>query len=949
MQEITDFSNKTIFYEYGYLDEEEVLTEINLSAIKPSIIIKNSIRIDKPSILMVLPDDNVSSVDAIYNFNCLLSMCNGVCITNDIVKIGRRKFNGKLRFVNLKKEFLKIDPSRGKKLRIMNIIPNSNGEKNKPTILTTISVKKEEKIKAGYYWYDLGLYSLGFKTMFEMFSSKQAIIMMFQQLQNLYSNLKSNYHGYNIEFLISCKNNKGYLSTLINTFYKLIPPVELKKYKFFDNICLVNDNFGHTIPLMFNDKKDGLKVIRQNITKINKFLDINSEIEEVDNTSVVDNTSNNIDAYSSVLHPQKTPFVNKLISNFADTKVNAVYDSDVDELKITVDEKQLSKVLKQNKIDDPDIVGAVKSSINNYIKEVDGKPSTSNLELLVLKAINKTLFGTEDIADEYLKNPQLLIEKLGQIKTHKHPLEFPDKQELIKPDDIIDIKYTTGQFRQYYEFHENIHENVRLLFESLSKNPEYPVKIVKIESETKDDNLTRYTDFKVTLKNLNGGYKDPYVVEIKIPAIVNDKYFKIKGTSYIMSTQQFLKPITKTEKNEVRILSNYAIVSLSIQNLKFNPHEISEIINYINIKYPKLISDFKNDNYILFRDGEKINIVGNDIYQSNDGNIVVEVDQNTGKLLINNNPMNIGKFEYIYSIILDKIKKINPDDRLTKTRNSIPYFQMYVTGIRLPLIIYLWSQRGLLSTLNDFGIKYKFTTSQSTQDQKSVYINYKDKYLQIIPETTREELLINGLLVNRIKTIFEDLNDPTAIYDFITSHYGSSSLYKIKLVTENLIDGITSQLLSFENLPSDLPKLLSHRCIDMVMNAETSSLSDLKIYRSRLSEMVLQSAYKQIMMAHNKYRNEVTYGNEDAKIFMDSDWILNDMITSVGVLQNTEPTNPIEEIMLSSKVIKSGRGGVPSKRSFKNSHRIIHPSHYGNLGAVSTSELIWFRLNSIDR
>ena len=128
---------------------------------------------------------------------------------------------------------------------------------------------------------------------------------------------------------------------------------------------------------------------------------------------------------------------------------------------------------------------------------------------------------------------------------------------------------------------------------------------------------------------------------------------------------------------------------------------------------------------------------------------------------------------------------------------------------------------------------------------------------------------------------------------------------KIKLVTENLIDGITSQLLSFENLPTDLPKLLSHHCIDMVMNAETSSLSDLKIYRSRLSEMVLQSAYKQIMMAHNKYRNEVTFGNEDAKIFMDSDWILNDMITSVGVLQNTEPTNPIEEIMLSSKVIKS--------------------------------------------
>ena len=291
MQEIADFSDKTLFYEYGFLDEEEVLTEINLSSIKPAIVVKNSIRIDKPSILMVLPDENVSSVDAIYNYNCLLSMCNGVCVTNDIVKIGRRKFNGRIRFVNLKKEFLNVDANRGKKLRILTSIPNPSEEKNKPTVMSTLAVKKEERVKAGYYWFDLGLYSLGFKTMFEMFSAKQATTMMFQQLQSLYTELKNRYHGYNIEVLLSCKNNEGYLSAFINTFYKLMPPAELKKYLFFDNFCLINDNNGHTIPLMFNDKKEGLKVIRQNIAKINKFLDINTEIEVVDKTPVVDNSS----------------------------------------------------------------------------------------------------------------------------------------------------------------------------------------------------------------------------------------------------------------------------------------------------------------------------------------------------------------------------------------------------------------------------------------------------------------------------------------------------------------------------------------------------------------------------------------------------------------------------------------------------------------------------------
>jgi len=31
---------------------------------------------------------------------------------------------------------------------------------------------------------------------------------------------------------------------------------------------------------------------------------------------------------------------------------------------------------------------------------------------------------------------------------------------------------------------------------------------------------------------------------------------------------------------------------------------------------------------------------------------------------------------------------------------------------------------------------------------------------------------------------------------------------------------------------------------------------------------------------------------------------------------------------------------VPSKRSFKKEHRNIHPSQYGNIGAVSTPEYV---------
>jgi DNA-directed RNA polymerase beta subunit len=59
---------------------------------------------------------------------------------------------------------------------------------------------------------------------------------------------------------------------------------------------------------------------------------------------------------------------------------------------------------------------------------------------------------------------------------------------------------------------------------------------------------------------------------------------------------------------------------------------------------------------------------------------------------------------------------------------------------------------------------------------------------------------------------------------------------------------------------------------------------------------------------------------------------------SALTLSNT--FNPVMELKDSTKVIKTGPGGVPDKRSFKTQHRNVHESHKGQLGANSTTELI---------
>jgi len=61
-------------------------------------------------------------------------------------------------------------------------------------------------------------------------------------------------------------------------------------------------------------------------------------------------------------------------------------------------------------------------------------------------------------------------------------------------------------------------------------------------------------------------------------------------------------------------------------------------------------------------------------------------------------------------------------------------------------------------------------------------------------------------------------------------------------------------------------------------------------------------------------------------------------IEHAGVLNYTEPTNPIDEIALASRTIKNGPGGIKNRQSFRKEHRNIHESHIGNLGATATSE-----------
>lgn len=859
---------------------------MNYSSIQPTYVVKQKLYVDKNTIFVVLPDTNLQIWNEIYKTNLLLSNCVGLVCPNKIFTIGNKKFNGKAHYLEVKKRLMALNDKKiGKKIKV----------------LTTFPQKKDDVVSSKtnrFFFYDISMWSQAFNYLLQHYSEKIVAKFLFKELEQTFNRLKTSNPSYNVDFMMLIKDQQGQLFNFIKNIRAVVKAEEFKKINFFDDFTTISDCQNVLFPIICKDKGE-IKIIISNLIKMEKYVEIETKAEEMSKEETIKIEDN---------EPNKTPsIISNLIKNLATSKLIVTPNKEKDEIKLSVNQDELRKFLKVYKIDDPDIVANVKSALDEYINTHKDKLTQDEAEHIVLKAINYSLYGTEEIKEEYLERPSLLINKLKEIDTYKVGLNIPNvKKSIVQPNNIIDLKYTTGQTRQKFEFENAIHNNVKKLFESLETvNSENPIKIKKIEWDIQDNNSDRFINYKVTLQNVNGGKKNPYTVQLKVPSPVNEKYFKLHNNYYIMSTQQFLRPVTKTDKNEVRIISNYGIVRVGLANVKYNPSDIEEICKYIQVKYPKLIKEL-TDEHCQFSDNSTIYFAGEILYESQ--NLTVILDDDTGSLINKetNEEINQGRFEFLYETVLNKIQVQNPEDNLTKTKKSIPYIWIYLGAIKMPLILYLWSRKGLLSALNSYGIDYELVDKKNSNTN----IQTKDgKFLSIKPKNIKEQLIVNGLLNLKLKNQIENLDNPQEIFPYIAENYGSRANNLISLLSENFADPITKELLQFEDLPSDLVTLSSTTAVDQLLNKKIDSLADLKIYRSRLSEIILNIMYRQIKMAQNAYKMKVDSGDDTASLYLDTDYVINNLLTDAGVLQNVSPVSPLNEIMQSSRVIKSGKGG----------------------------------------
>lgn len=167
------------------------------------------------------------------------------------------------------------------------------------------------------------------------------------------------------------------------------------------------------------------------------------------------------------------------------------------------------------------------------------------------------------------------IEKLSNEINRKYngnvsvKMDTPYTQKnVFDPIKIVGLEELGGYNKQFQELTTNMDELIEdLVTSTLTKDPEVPIKVVKISHKIVDNFKDRYKEYTVRIKHEDT--KDAaYNISFRVPIPVQGKYIKIGGNNYILINQLFPKPIQKVAPNLVRFYTHYSTSSLTLKNTK---------------------------------------------------------------------------------------------------------------------------------------------------------------------------------------------------------------------------------------------------------------------------------------------------------------------------------------------------------------------------------------------
>jgi len=598
------------------------------------------------------------------------------------------------------------------------------------------------------------------------------------------------------------------------------------------------------------------------------------------------------------------------------------------------------------------------NSPDDALKELDKDKDLQE----IVKSMLSEEDGNIDINVSRSKRMSSLQQNFKNLKIDDVPISMlldKDYSELesteFKVDTINDDWDSLKAINFDNDSNSKIRNSIFETFDSLnSEKKQIPLAIRdvdKVDASTTEDFIDTYT---IKFEDKDG---KRYQIKLDIPQFVDDKFLMLKGNRKTIVKQMLLLPISKTNEDTVQVVSNYNKItitrfgnkayyksdlflkgfekikdknpSITYQsgdatngNAKYNvPIDYAEIAeNYTKISIGNVVFYF--DQEAIREDHEFDDKLGFPIGYNKKNKTVLYVKDDE---IVSDNIYMIFMSE-LSDAYIEEFTKVNKAKKYTYSRASI-------MNSKIPLIVVLAYNEGLLKVIEKSGTKYSIVEKRPKKSEHQDIIKFKDGYL-VYDITYESSMLLNGLKeCNTEDYEIIDLKSKRVYLDWLEIFGNRYVADGIDNFYELLIDPITQGVLIDYNLPTEFTEVLLY-ANNLLIDNKKIDHTYMPGRRIRSSEIISALTYKAIADAYGEYKRDVRRNKKDAKLSIDQQAVTK-AILSQRIVSDFSVLNAASEIDDLNAVSYKGPSGLNLERAYGLDKRAYDKSMQ-NILAIST-------------
>lgn len=649
---------------------------------------------------------------------------------------------------------------------------------------------------------------------------------------------------------------------------------------------------------------------------------------------------------------------NIVIDNISDIKSSApvLNAEQIEKLKYQkLDTKEMKRLLvskvektaeenpdEESTMEDLDNDEDVKRIIADLVMNDEGSVKVSAARASRLTSLNSE-FENKLINNKPIKD--ILKVNASEVPIKKTALDI----------DTINEEWRNLSFKNFEESYDIDEDIVKILH--FFSTRDYPISIINIEVDDISTSQDWIYTYRVQCEDIEG---NRFNLTFDMPKFVNHRFMKLRGNKKVMNGQLLLIGISKTNKDEVQIVSNYNKIFISrygYSSIKSYPladriYKALEKYEGDKIKVKKGMNsricakyDLPFDyidlaaeyttittrHYTIFFNQDQIRSLHGDLIDPKTVLIPYAYDKKNHKILYSDPDKTFS--ESLLALLDEETNgEFQEICRKMMSPTKYRYSRAKILNTYIPVVLLMAYLEGLQKTLERAHIKYTIKSTKDYDKLTESFIRFQDGYI-VYKLDYNSSLLLDGLKESDTESYrISDMDSKNMYLEFLDDYGGRRMADGIENFWQLMVDPITFETLERLKLPTEFCDLLAYANELLADNAYTKH-TDLCTNRYRTNEQVAAYLYSALAKEYGLYRISMRRDRK-SKMSIKRTAVI-DRLLQARETSDLSTLTPLLEVEAGNSVSFKGLSGMNSEDAYSLDKRIYDDSMI-NVLAMST-------------